>query len=421
LATADFAAGDGFDADLRLALQAADSSIIPKTAAARLAIFQHWTRFCASFGHAPCLSAIADNETRLCYLLVFGLRVRRTGTTQAGDPVRADSVAKALLAVGAGITMLGAEDPRKQVPGAERNHPLLASFLKALHDEDDPAQRAYPANIHILNNLPQVRPDNLSPALWDHVCDLCTVGFFWMLRPAEYLQSASTGRSQAFTLADITFHTPTGTFAATDASLNDLDVTRLIRATLTFTDQKNAVKGEQISHNATTHASLCPVKALARICQHLRQHLAPAHTPLYAHHATAWSWNRPYLTVTNITPARITFALKRAAQTIESVTGISPKLLSSRSLRAGGATALLCAGVEADVIQLLGRWQSDAMLRYLRVAAHAHRTNFAQAMLLAGTYTFAPGTCTEHTPRPVPDQAPAAFITALQREALYNT
>jgi hypothetical protein len=246
-----------------------------------------------------------------------------------------------------------------------------------------------------------------------HTIDLTIVGFFWMLRPAEYLTSTGTGRSQAFTLADITFHTSERTYLALDGSLNDLDVRRILRATLTFTDQKNAVKGEQICHLVSSHPRLCPVKALLRICAHLRLHRAPPDTPIY----TCYSASGVEL----ISPWHITGALRRSAAALLPTTGIDPLLLSSRSLRPGGATALLCSGVDANIIQLLGRWKSDAMLRYLRVASLAHTTNFAEGMLQAGAFTFAPGTYDASPTRPLPEQTPAGFLSAVQREALYHS
>ena len=39
--------------------------------------------------------------------------------------------------------------------------------------------------------------------------------------------------------------------------------------------------------------------------------------------------------------------------------------VSARSLRAAGAMALLCLGVDHDIISLIGRWRSDEMTRYL--------------------------------------------------------
>ena len=77
--------------------------------AARGRIFTRWTTFCAAFHVKPSLHGITCAETRLCYLLVFGLQIRRAG--QTGRPVQADTVEDALLAMGQGITHLGEPDP----------------------------------------------------------------------------------------------------------------------------------------------------------------------------------------------------------------------------------------------------------------------------------------------------------------------
>jgi hypothetical protein len=195
--------------------------------------------------------------------------------------------------------------------------------------------------------------------------------------------------------------------------LNDLNVSRISRATLTFNDQKNAVRGEQISHAATNHPQLCPCKALARICAHLRAHAAAPNTPLYVYYDNLGQAQRTE-------PHLVTNAIRHSANSLQATTGIPAELLSARSLRPGGATALLCAGVDADIIQLLGRWKSDAMLRYLRVAAHANTRNFAQHMLNAGAYTFAPHTYDEDHYPPVPQEAPADFLNAVSREDHYH-
>jgi hypothetical protein len=324
-------------------------------------------------------------------------------------------VSSALLAVGQGIAALGVPDPRKEAPGSDRNHPLLTSYLKALEDADDPSTRAYPANITIVQHLPEVldtaHPQHGRANL--HTIDLCVVGFFWLLRPAEYLYSAAQGRSQAFRLQDVCFQADGRLLPAADASLNDLDVSRITRATLTFNDQKNAVRGEQISHAATQHPLLCPCKALARICAHLRAYGAAPATPLYTYYDNLGQ-------VHHAQPQFVTNALRHAANSLQATTGIPAALLSARSLRPGGATALLCAGVDADVIQLLGRWKSDAMLRYLRVAATANTRNFAQTMLNAGAYTFAPNTYDEAHYPPIPREAPTEFASAHAREMHYH-
>ena len=51
--------------------------------------------------------------------------------------------------------------------------------------------------------------------------------------------------------------------------------------------------------------------------------------------------------------------------------------------------ALLVADVDPDIIQILGRWRSDEMFRYLHLTAEPVMRNFARKML-AADYTLAP-------------------------------
>jgi len=55
----------------------------------------------------------------------------------------------------------------------------------------------------------------------------------------------------------------------------------------------------------------------------------------------------------------------------------------------GGGMALLCAGIDANITQLIGPWNSDAMLRYLTVQAEPVMQNFSQCTLL-GDYRILP-------------------------------
>ncbi len=64
--------------------------------------------------------------------------------------------------------------------------------------------------------------------------------------------------------------------------------------------------------------------------------------------------------------------------------------VSARCLRAAGATALLNSKVDGDLIKLLGRWHSDAMLRYLHLQAAPLMKDFSRRMLSGGTYTLIP-------------------------------
>ena len=54
------------------------------------------------------------------------------------------------------------------------------------------------------------------------------------------------------------------------------------------------------------------------------------------------------------------------------------------STRAGGAMALLCAGIDDDRIRLIDRWRSGEMYQYLRVQAQPVMTGVTAAMFRSG-------------------------------------
>ena len=144
----------------------------------------------------------------------------------------------------------------------------------------------------------------------------------------------------------------------------------------------------------------------------LRRDGATRSTPLYQHfnpHPNHRKWF-------SVTPALVTRALRITAGALPDTKGLDSTLLSSRSLRPGGATALLCANVGADAIMLLGRWKSDAMFRYLRIQAAS--ANYAQLMLDHGAFSFHPQTAPHAAAVPV--ETLQAIINLLEHTELYD-
>ena len=229
---------------------------------------------------------------------------------------------KALLAVGSGFTDLGRPDPRKQAPGSERNHPVLTAFLKRFSDEDDPATRSYSANVLILEALFEALNTRHPEygAFNEHAIDLVIVAFYWLLRPAEYLHSEiPEARSQAFFIRHAFIIIDATVYFGTAIPLNDVrQVTRISFAALTFTDQKNAVRGETVGHAATSHPRLCPSKALGRILiRHKLWGTSPA-APLH-HHYNDHPNHRKYYPVKS---QHVTNALRHAGKYVQRQTGI---------------------------------------------------------------------------------------------------
>jgi hypothetical protein len=138
---------------------------------------------------------------------------------------------------------------------------------------------------------------------------------------------------------------------------------------LTYTDQKNATRGEALGHGCSGDNTLCPVRAAQRRVLHLRQHHASPDCPLHR-----------YFDITgaarDVTTGDITTALRAAAALVQHITNIPPDRVVAYSLRSGGATALLVSGVDETAIRALGRWKSDAIFLYLRTQASDLTANY---------------------------------------------
>ena len=79
---------------------------------------------------------------------------------------------------------------------------------------------------------------------------------------------------------------------------------------------------------------------------------------------------RPLGRWTNVTPTMITAHLKAMVKLLAGTyLGFTYKDVSTWTLWAVGAIALLCYGVDNVIISLIGRWRSDEMLGYIHVQA----------------------------------------------------
>ena len=377
-------ARDAFRADLVAALDESRSSVVPGKVAARDSTWTKWEEFCAEVGADPLLppdSAAQAHLEPIALLQVFAKRYRNgsLAKNKSKNPVRGCTVEDALRDIGQTLTSLGISDPRLQPSG--RLQPLLKNQITYYKKQDGPSRRVRPVTIAIVRQVVEMAQSASATPRQKAIADLIVIAFFFLCRPGEYVPLQAETRSTPFRICDATFYAHATCLSAADAPLNDLELADYV--TLTFNDQKNSTKGEQIGHGLSGDPLLCPVAALRRRCAALRSHDAPATTPLYTVFGPSGS-------TSNITTAEITAALRAAAHDIYHITGIPPDEITARSLRSGGATTLLCANVDTSTIQLIGRWKSDAMLRYLIVQARPLMADNAAKMVAHGDFTLAP-------------------------------
>ena len=94
----------------------------------------------------------------------------------------------------------------------------------------------------------------------------------------------------------------------------------------------------------------------------------------------------------------VTATMRCHATILRPKTGIDPLALNARSLRAGGAMALLQGKCDPITIKLLARWHSDAMMRYLHQQSGPLMQNLASLMFNGGQYSFLPEEWVPSTP-----------------------
>ena len=136
-------------------------------------------------------------------------------------------------------------------------------------------------------------------------------------------------------------------------------------ATLKLDNQKNGHKGVCVYQQTTGDPIHCPVRALGRRYQHLREHAADNKTFICAY----WIDGKRY----NVTDDNISKALKRAAATLQyPLYRVIPiDRIDTHSLRIGGACALALNGFSEMHIQKMGRWRGDTFKEYVRDELHS--------------------------------------------------
>jgi hypothetical protein len=205
------------------------------------------------------------------------------------------------------------------------------------------------------------------------------LAYFFLMRPGEYCYTSTTTEAHPFRFQDIELFLGTTFLPLLTSTPSQLMAATYIR--LTFATQKNANRGEKIGMSTNNHHFFCPCKAAARRILYLRDHTTDMNLPLHTYfHPATGAWP--------ITSLHITTILRASAASIGAQHGIKPDDIDARSLRASGAMALLCSKVDSNLIQLVGRWRSDAMLQYLHVQAVPLVNSLSTKMMEGGNFSL---------------------------------
>ena len=366
--------------DVCLVSHAIAHGVSPKYANSKDSHLVVWHRFCHDSGLDPDLSDVSD---KVPYLQVFAQRWQDGRLAPRGKPVTSKYVSDIVRSVGQAFKRMGAPDPRLDSSGKiDFRLQRQSRFWSKL---DDPPDRVKPIPITMVMYLLRLAYDDnpIVPAEQAFADTIC-IAFFFLLRPGEY--TGTSDDDTAFRLSDIRLFIGARRICLASASDRELEAASAVK--LHFTTQKNQRRGDIISHGRSHHALCCPVRATVRcILRHRawfrRKGLAYDETVVFA----SYYYRDRRIRIRAID---VTKQLRFAATHCFHATGIAPNDISARSLRAGGAMALLCGNIDSDTIKLVGRWASDAMMRYLHQEAQPIMKRLAVTMLARGDYSFLP-------------------------------
>ena len=309
-------------------------------------------------------------------LQVFGVR-RRDGDFSSQASVRADTVAAAWRAVAEVHLLEGRPDPRKPPGSSSRDlDKRLTRMLRHWGYQDPPTKRekAIPLGF-VMFAVARATLDAFTQC-WT---DLIVIALFFCLRSCEYTKTNSHRRTTQFRMRDMQFQDAEGVIPW---NAPDAQFLAALAMTLFLDTQKNCVRGESCTHEATGLLHGDAVTAGARRFLHLRSHNAPPDTPICVY------YEAPGAAQKSVTGSHIVKHLRETARAIGfKKLGFYAHEIGSHSLRSGGAMTLHQAHVADSTIKIIGRWKSDAFLIYLQGQVATFTKGVAKAMAAVQWFT----------------------------------
>ncbi len=144
---------------------------------------------------------------------------------------------------------------------------------------------------------------------------------------------------------------------------------------ITFEMQKNDMKHETVIHGRTDNANLCPVLQWARLVHRIWTYPGVTEdTPVctIGHHGR----------LKQITSRHTITALCAACASIGSAKlGFEPSEIGTYLLRSGAAMEMYLADILVYTIMLIGRWSSDAFLKYIQKQVKQFSKHLSKQMI----------------------------------------
>jgi hypothetical protein len=190
------------------------------------------------------------------------------------------------------------------------------------------------------------------------------------MRSCEYSRTSGTRRTKLLRLRNLRFFVKHRRLAYDDPFLASAD-----SVSITFEYQKNDERDITVTQHCTDDAILCPVRAWAAIVQRILSYPGTTdESPVNTFYDAG--------KLTFVDASDVKRSLRTAADILgPDRLGYASTDIGTHSLRSGAAMAMYLNDVPVYTIMLIGRWSSDAFLRYIRRQVQQFSTGVSARMI----------------------------------------
>jgi hypothetical protein len=248
----------------------------------------------------------------------------------------------------------------------------LRRQLDSFKAEDPNEQRQKAIPISVLVKVHELYHNSEDPC--SRACAQLIVGaFFFAMRSCEYCRTTSPNEStttKLLCLRNIRFFKGGKLLSHSAKELWNADI-----VSITYESQKNKSRFQTISMHRSSSDKVCPVRSWAEIVHRIRSH------PKSSDSTTVNAYTGRGGKLLFVSSNQIRSIIRAAAATIGTdKLGFQICEIGCHSLRSGSAMAMYLAKIPVTTIQLIGRWKSDAFMRYIREQVDCFTKNISFKM-----------------------------------------
>jgi hypothetical protein len=245
--------------------------------------------------------------------------------------------------------------------GVNSLHPLLTRQFKGMKNLDpgEKQQKALPVSVY--RKLHEEAKQSNLP-IDKRVAWLQTMAYFWCMRSCEYSDTQGERRTKILCVRNLRFFDDQNKDISSKLNL----LTSAVTVSITFEFQKKEVRNDTISHQRSGDLiggrEMCPIRAAAEIIKPIAGYNLPfekfINTPINYIEIAGKGFTIP--------SALVLTKIRQAVTSLgPTVLGFSAEDVGTHSNRSGGAMGMFLSGTPVYTIMLMGRWSSDAFMRYI--------------------------------------------------------